>query len=552
VTASATGLGHAPSGQAVRSGPSAGREPVTTAASTSHRSSRAPRAAGAHHRAAAVLRAGGAFLSGTLLLLALPPYGLWPLAPLGVALLALVARRRTARAGAGLGLLAGLAYFVPMLRWTAPVAGVDAWLMLAASQALQWTLVGAGLALVTRLRAWPVWATGLWVLSEALRGRVPFGGFPWGRLAMSQADGPLASWAALGGVPLVTAAVALAGSLIAVAVVHRSSARRAVAALAGALAVAAGGAVAPSVLPPTRDAGPVTVAVVQGGVPGRTLETLARERVVLTNHVTLTGELARAVDAGELRAPDLAVWPENSSDIDPYSVPAARRAIEGAASDLGVPVVAGVIERLSTGDRANVSVVVDPETGLGQRYVKRAPVPFAEYMPFRPLVSQVFTRVETLLPTDMVAGDRPGVLEVGGVEVGALICFEVVFDDLVRDVVEGGATLIALQTNNATFGEMGEAEQQVAMARLRAVEHGRSVAVSSTSGVSAVIDPSGEVLSATGTYSRGLLVETVPAREGLTPATRLGVLPEVSLAAAGLLGLVLAVRARRAERRSCW
>jgi apolipoprotein N-acyltransferase len=118
--------------------------------------------------------------------------------------------------------------------------------------------------------------------------------------------------------------------------------------------------------------------------------------------------------------------------------------------------------------------------------------------------------------------------------------------------VQSGATLIALQTNNATFGEMGEAEQQVAMARLRAVEHGRSVIVSSTSGVSAVINPSGEVLSATGTYARGLLVQTVPLREGLTPATRVGVLPEVALAAAGLLGLVLAVRARRAERRSRW
>ncbi len=505
-----------------------------------------PRARG---RRAPLARAVAAVAAGLLLLAALPPYDLWLLAPPGVALLAVAAHRQRCRVGAALGLLAGLAYFVPMLRWSSPVAGVDAWLMLAASQAAQWAALGAALALVTRHRWWPVAATGLWVLSEALRDRVPFGGFPWGRLAMGQADGPLAQWAALGGVPLVTAAVAAAGSLLALAVLHRRSARAVAVALGGVVALAGGGAVLPVVLPTTGAAGSTTVAVVQGGVPGRTLETLARERVVLDNHVTLTAELARSVAVGDLPRPDLAIWPENSSDIDPYSVPTARRAIEGAAGGLGVPVVAGVIERLPDGRRANVSVVVDPRDGLGERYVKRAPVPFAEYMPFRPLVRQVFTRIDTLLPTDMVAGDRPGLLRAGDTDLGALICFEIVFDDLVRDVVRGGATLVALQTNNATFGEQGEAEQQLAMARLRAVEHGRTVVVSSTSGVSAVIEPTGRVRAATGTYSRDLLVETVALREGLTPAGRVGAAPEAALAALGVLGVALAARPLRTPRR---
>ena len=506
-----------------------------------------PRTAGGSRRRlrALLVPVAASVMAGLLLFAALPPSTMWPLAPVAVALLTGALLRRSVRFGALLGLLAGLAYFVPMLRWTAPVAGVDAWLILAVSQGVQWAALGAGGALLTRLRAWPLLVPGLWVASEAARGRVPFGGFPWGRLAMTQADGPLAAWAALGGVPLVTAAVAAVGVALVVALGGRGAPRVRAVGVVGAAAVLTGGVLLTSALPSTGDSGAATVAVVQGGVPGRTLETLARERVVLDNHVTLTAELADAVSAGRKPAPDLVVWPENASDIDPYSVPQARQAIERAAADVGVPVLAGVIERLPDDERANVSVVVDPRAGLGERYVKRAPVPFAEYMPFRPLVSSIFTRVEDLLPTDMVAGRAPGLLHVGGIDLGALICFEVVFDDLVRDVA--GSELVVLQTNNATFGEMGEAEQQIAMARLRAVEHGRTVVVSSTSGVSAVIDPEGSVLASTGTYSRELLVETVSLRDGSTFAAQLGALPEMALALSALAGVAAAgVRSRGA------
>jgi apolipoprotein N-acyltransferase len=498
---------------------------------------------------ASALRCLAAALAGLLLLLAAPPFDLWPLGPVGVALLAGALHRRSARLGALLGLLAGLAYFVPMLRWAALVAGNDAWLVLALTQAVQWAALGAALALMSRLRAWPAWATGLWVLGEALRDRAPFGGFPWGRLSMGQSESPLAGLAVLGGSPLVTAAVALSGCLLAAAAMAAVRHRTAGAALAGlgALAVPLLGLLAPAALPGTTPGGVVTVAVVQGNVPGATLAELARERVVLRNHVTLTEELAEQVAAGEQPQPDLVVWPENSSDIDPYSSPEAAGAIEGAAADIDAPLLAGVIQRLGTGDRANLGVAVGPGAGLGERYVKRAPVPFAEYMPFRPQISALFSRVDELLPSDVVAGEEPGVLDLGEIRLGTVICFEVAFDDLVRDVVTGGGRLLTVQTNNATFGDLGEAEQQVAMARLRAIEHGRSTVVSSTSGISAVIGPDGATAAATGTYTRELLVEPVELRDGYTLATRLGAVPELLVAALGLGGLVWAVAGRRGQ-----
>ena len=80
-----------------------------------------------------------------------------------------------------------------------------------------------------------------------------------------------------------------------------------------------------------------------------------------------------------------------------------------------------------------------------------------------------------------------GNLVIAGVNVGDVICFEVVYDDLVRDVVRGGAQVLVVQTNNATFGYTDETYQQQAMSRVRAVEHGRDVLIAATSGVIAVI-----------------------------------------------------------------
>ena len=138
----------------------------------------------------------------------------------------------------------------------------------------------------------------------------------------------------------------------------------------------------------------------------------------------------------------------------------------------------------------NAGLLWQPVTGpdLDQTYIKRHPVPFAEYMPLRPIARIVTATRSTWCKRHASPATRPGVLRTGPVTVGDVICFEVAYDDIVRDTVTGGAQMLAVQTNNATFNE-AEARQQLAMVRLRAVEHGREALMVSTVGVSAFVTP---------------------------------------------------------------
>jgi apolipoprotein N-acyltransferase len=490
-----------------------------------------------------------ALLSGVVLLGSFPPYGLWWAAPVAVALLAVAVAGRRARAGALLGLLHGAAFFVPLLHWTGIYVGAFPWLLLAASQA-------AFLALLGALHPWawrwpaalPLLTAGLWVGQEALRSRVPFGGFPWGRLAFSQADAPTLRYAALGGAPLVTFVVALAGGLLALAAAMLLTRPRrptaAGSAVAGAGVLLALGLAIPL---PAAQGRTVTVAVVQGNVPRAGLDFNAQRRAVLDNHVAATLGLARRIDAGSVPRPDLVVWPENSSDIDPLLAADARLEITRAARAVGVPVLVGAVLEGPGNNVRNAGIVWDPATGPGAMYVKRHPVPFAEYVPFRSLARRVSTQVD-LVSRDFAAGDRPGVLRVGPATVGDVICFEVAYDALVRDTVTGGAGLIVVQTNNATFGHTAESEQQLAMVRLRAVEHGRPAVMASTTGVSATVTPEGRVTARTELFTRDVLVKIVRLGTAGTVATRTGPAAELTVCGIALAGLAAAALWRPRRR----
>lgn len=466
----------------------------------------------------------------------------WPLALLGSALLVLSVTGARARSALLLATLAGLACFVPTLAFSR-VAGVDGWLALAASQAVVFGLAGPPLALVQRLPAAPLWSAAVLVADEAMRGRAPFGGFAWARIGFSQVDGPLAPLAALGGVPLVTAAVVLVGAALATAALRRRPAWLA----AAVVALVAGFAVPlPSAgEPDATGRSSATVAVVQGGVPRLGLDFAAQRRVVLDNHVRATEALAADVAAGRAPRPDLVVWPENSSDLDPFTQPDARAQIDRAVTAVGVPVLLGAVLVGPGPDHvSNAGVVWGPGGPTGERYVKRHPVPFAEYVPARPVLTRLVGRLRDLIPRDFVHGTGSGALDVGPVRVGDVICFEVAYDGLVRSSVRDGARLLAVQTNNATFGHTAEAPQQLQMARLRAIEHGRAVVVASTSGISAVLRPDGSVMASTGIFTAGVLVERVPLRSSQSLADRVGSGPELVLVVLAGIGVAWAWRRR--------
>lgn len=471
-----------------------------------------------------------------------------------VAGLALVCRDVNLRTGTRLGFTFGLAFFLPLLHWSSTFVGAPPWLLLAVSQSAFCALLGAALAAAGRLPYPPMWIACAWVGEELLRDRLPFGGFPWGRLAFSAAGTPFAAYASLGGAPLVTFAVALCGALLANAATGwlRSTPGRRRGALwpvALAALVPAGGLVLPLPVAGERGSGPgeVTVAVVQGNVPSTGLDATAVDRAVLRMHVAETLRLAQRIAAGQVHQPDLVIWPENASDLDPYSDRQARTLIDTAARAIKVPVLVGAV--LDAGERhvRNSGIVWDPVTGPGAVYDKRHPVPFAEYIPLRSLARRVSAKVD-LVPRDFLAGRRPGVLQVGPVRLGDLICFEVAVDGLVRDAVSGGGRLLVVQTNNATFGRGAETAQQLAMSRIRAVEHGRTVLVAATTGISAIIMPDGSVSARSAMFTPATLVGGVPLRDSRTMADRVGAGPEWVLAVIGLFAA--AVGARRGRRGS--
>lgn len=488
------------------------------------------------------LRAVAATASGALLTLSYPPFGWWPLAPVGAMSIVLAVRGVGVRLGLLLGFLAGLGLFLPLLEW-ARVVGADGWIALSVFEALYIALLGGALAVVTRLPAWPLWTAALWVAEELLRGRFPLGGFTWGRLAFSQASSPFTPYAAVGGAPLVTFATALTGGLLAWAVVTARR-RRVVAAasLVGAVAVPAAAYAVP--IPTAGE--PVTAAAVQGNVPRSGLDFLGRPWQVLNNHVDQTHRLAQEVRAGRVQQPDFVIWPENASDIDPYADPEARRVIQDAVSEVGAPVLVGALRlHRQQGTRENLGIAWDPATGPGVQYVKRHPVPFGEYVPFRNLLTPLAGRFD-MVPLDMIKGDRVGAMDLGPVRIGDVICFEVAYDRLVRDVVDHGAQILVVQTNNATFGHSAQPQQQLAISRLRAVEHGRAVVIAATSGISAVVAPDGRLLDVSDEFTADLLVEQIPARTAQTWADRLGGAPEWALTFLGLGAVAFAaVRSRK-------
>ncbi|MFC8585803.1 apolipoprotein N-acyltransferase [Streptomyces sp. NPDC057217] len=617
------------------------------------------------HRLRRFARPAAALLSGFVLYLSFPPRPLWWLAPPAFALLGWALRGRRLRAGFGLGYLAGLGFLLPLLVWTGEEVGPGPWLALAAVEALFVAVAGLGVAAVSRLPWWPFFAAGMWILAEGARARVPFGGFPWGKIAFGQADGVFLPLAAVGGTPLLGFAVALCGFGLyeaarqvrarrargesegpatapgspapdAPATASGTAAAGSTSAASGASATgsgstapgsisAASGSSAPdtsavdpgvtvpdatdgtlsatdpapprtatdagtgttpgrtttgttpprtgalprgplvaaalAVLLPVTGAlaalplvddsaedGTATVAAVQGNVPRLGLDFNAQRRAVLDNHAARTRELAEAVREKREPQPDFVLWPENSSDIDPYANADAADVIDEAVRAIGAPTVIGAVIAPETGKLRNTLIQWEPGRGPVATYDKRHVQPFGEYIPMRPLV-RIFNSNVDRVSRDFGPGHEVGVFDLAGTKVGLATCYEAAFDWAVRDTVTHGAQLITVPSNNATFGRSEMTYQQLAMSRVRAVEHSRAVVVPVTSGVSAVIRPDGEVVAQTRMFTPDVLVEQVPLRSSQTPATRMGTLPEALLAALAAAGLgwsaLRSVRARR-------
>ncbi|GAB77167.1 apolipoprotein N-acyltransferase [Austwickia chelonae] len=521
-----------------------------------------------------------AVIGGLLLWCAQPSVDLWYLAPFGIALIALSTRGTGPGKGAFVGFLGGMAFMIPLLSWAGVYVGPGPWMALSLLEGLYFLVLGACAGVVAwRDRSYPWLVGGSWVLMELLRSTTPFGGFPWARVAFGQADAPFARVASLAGAPGVTFVVAVCGGFLAVGTAHllrrcrqpvmdRIPARLrppsavmseevpevpgpffrevgvpGVAALALALA--------PLAIPLPVDGPTARVMAIQGNVPQAGLDFNAQRRAVLDNHATLTERAALKIRAKGERTPDVVLWPENSSDIDPLRHEDAATRIRSAVDAIDAPVVVGAVLTEPADKLTNAALVYLPgQERPSQRYDKRHPVPFGEYIPYRSFFRALSDKVD-LVRRDFVGGNEVGVFRLPrqggdpGVAVGANICFEVAYDGLVRDGVRDGANLIMVPTNNATFGYTDESVQQLAISRLRAIEHGRSVAHISNVGVSSLITPDGVTHGWTGLFEEAVLTEDLPLRHQRTIATELGDLPAYGTSVLTILAVIVALARRR-------
>jgi apolipoprotein N-acyltransferase len=313
--------------------------------------------------------------------------------------------------------------------------------------------------------------------------------------------------------------------------------------------VTAGLVLAGGLLPvdPVAGAPTAQVAAIQGNVPrARNLPQQLSATQVTQNHAEATLKLAAQVHAGQRPAPDLVIWPENSTDLDPFENPGIYAEIAAAVNAIGRPVLVGeVLDH----PRRNVGQLWQPGRGPTTAYVKRQLVPFGEYIPFRPMISS-FSDLPALQPVDFSPGHRAVVFGAGTIRLGDVICYEVAFDQLVRSEVTAGANLLTVQSNDADFeidGQLGETEQQTAMARIRAVESDRAVVYASTTGESTIIAPDGRLIAHSGVWEQAILDARVPLVSYRTLADRAGAWPEYVLI--GLTVLALGGAARRTRRR---
>lgn len=461
-----------------------------------------------------------AVLAGPMLDAGFPGQDLWPLTLAGVAMVLIALRGQSVLRGLLLGFIAGVAFYLLQISWAAEYLGPVPWLALTVTESLFWAGFGVLTALAYRFvpAAWPgrwgrlvvtpLVVAGLWVAREELSGAWPYGGFSWGRVAMSQSMSPFAPIVSWGGM------AALSFALVAlVAVIVSLTAER------SRLLPATGAVVATTTMLllvpvfPVESTGTFRIGAVQGNGPAGYFSERSRGDL-------LAAQLAASAPLRDADV-DAVIWPENASEFDPLSSAEEEARLTAIAAWLGAPLTLGTITERD-GLFYNSTLAIDPAAGVLDVYDKKHPVPFGEYVPDRQFWEKLAPDLIGLIQREYVPGQRDGVLQLGAMVAGSAICFDITDDRVMRSLIADGAEIILAQSNNADFGRTDESVQQLAIARLRAIELGRTVVNISTVGTSAIITPDGATVAQLEPFTAGVMVADVTTTRDVTPAARWG------------------------------
>lgn len=479
--------------------------------------------------------------AGLLLDASFPALGWWPLAFVACSLALLSLIGRTFWGAVAVGTVFGAAFYFPHVSWAASFLGEHPmswvpWVALAGAEVL---LMGALSPLIAfayrllprrrgtsfvRLVGLPLLVAGAWMSRELILGGWPYGGFPWGRLGMSQSESPIApvaSWIGVSGLGFLmvafcaTAIEALAcwrGAGDTYPPMETTSAKPRRGGFATLPAAVLLGAMVFTPLFPTAPAGTIRIGAAQGNGPAAYIDERDRGEI-LDSQLTASEPLSA-------HPVDVVLWPEGSVDSDPLTDEMTARILRDAAGRFDAPILLNAASR--DGSSVFNTSFVWTEEGAAASHSKRHPVPFGEYVPDRWLFDTIAPDLVGLLQREYAAGTNPSTLEVADASVGLAICFDVAFDDVIQEGALSGAQVFVFQTNNADFRDTDESLQQLAFARMRAIETGRSVVNLSTTGSSQIIGFDGATLRSLPVDDPGLIIADVDLRDGLTPAVALG------------------------------
>ena len=527
----------------------AGRHDTATSAAPPTPRVQAPRGAGALARAAAASLAAAALYT-----LACPPHEWSLLAWLVPGLLLVAVGGLTTLRALACGALFGVAIGCGITGWAyhaaleyfafnrALTAGfvVAVWLLYSGVPHALLCAAYAGLA-----ERVPGWARGplgawLWVVSEWLRSTLGTG-MPWELLGHTQFRHlAVIQIADLGGVYAVSFVMALASVSCAELLGQGRAAARprpwwVGLALPAAVLLATGlyGAYTRR-LYAAAPAGPAvrTVAVVQGNIPNEFRWKRAFSERMLATYARLSGAARR-------ERPDVIVWPENAANFYLNREPMLLAELAPVAALAREGLLVGGPRLTDGGEARNAAYLIGPSGTIIGTYDKQHLVPLAEYDPRRgPGAARAAEPVYT-------AGAEGQLLETGATRIGAVICYEVLFPRLVRELVRKGAEVLVNVSNDSWLdgGDGAAPRQHFSMAVFRAIETRRFLVRAAATGVSGFVAPSGETYATLAPHTAGTSVARVGIREGQTLYVRWG---ETWI---GLAGVLLALAVLLAKRR---